>query len=129
MKRINIGLLGCGTVGGGLVDLLRDNRDLVARRSGLDLHLQKVLVQDPEKEHPCTPELITTSPESILEDPATNNGDAVSTFLDNNSDHSAFSGTFSRRFTASFKNFFSSYPNVEKYIDDDFCSAIHFRFS
>ncbi len=70
MKRINIGLLGCGTVGGGLVDLLRDNRDLVAKRSGLDLRLQKVLVQDPEKERPCTPELITTSPESILEDPA-----------------------------------------------------------
>jgi homoserine dehydrogenase len=69
MKTVNIGLLGCGTVGGGLVDLLRNNRDLVARRSGLDLNLRRVLVRDPEKERPCDPEIITTSPESILEDP------------------------------------------------------------
>ncbi len=69
MKRVNIGLLGCGTVGGGLIDLLRNNRDLVARRSGLDLNVRRILVQDPKKERPCKPELITTSPESILDDP------------------------------------------------------------
>ena len=69
MKRVNIGLLGCGTVGGGLVDLLRANRDIVAQRSGLDLQLRRVLVQDPQKERPCSPEILTTSPESILDDP------------------------------------------------------------
>ena len=70
MKRINIGLLGCGTVGGGLLDLLRENRDLVAQRSGLDLQVQKVLVQNPEKERSFSRDLITTSPESILDDPS-----------------------------------------------------------
>ncbi len=42
MKSINIGLLGCGTVGTGVARVLLENRDLIARRVGADLSLKKV---------------------------------------------------------------------------------------
>lgn len=68
MKQVNIGLLGCGTVGGGLVELIRKNRDIVARRSGLDLQLRRVLVRDLKKERPCDRSIVTTQPDALLDD-------------------------------------------------------------
>jgi homoserine dehydrogenase len=40
MKQINIGLLGCGTVGTGVARLLIENRDLLSARVGAQLHLK-----------------------------------------------------------------------------------------
>jgi homoserine dehydrogenase len=42
MKRINIGLLGCGTVGTGVAKLLIENKALLAARVGADLNLKWV---------------------------------------------------------------------------------------
>ncbi len=67
MKKVQIGLLGCGTVGRGLVELLRRNRSVVADRTGIDLELRRVLVRDPRKERPVEPALLTTDPASVLE--------------------------------------------------------------
>jgi len=42
MKKINIGLLGCGTVGTGVAKILIKNRDLIRFRVGADLNLKYV---------------------------------------------------------------------------------------
>ena len=42
MKEINIGLLGCGTVGTGVAKLLIDNKELLAARVGAHLNLKWV---------------------------------------------------------------------------------------
>jgi len=42
MRKINIGLLGCGTVGTGVAKLLFENKDLITARVGADLNLKWV---------------------------------------------------------------------------------------
>lgn len=42
MKEINIGLLGCGTVGTGVAKILIENRDLIRSRVGTTLNLRRV---------------------------------------------------------------------------------------
>ncbi len=42
MREINVGLLGCGTVGSGVVRLLLNQRDLIASRLGAVLNLKRV---------------------------------------------------------------------------------------
>ena len=40
---INVGLLGCGTVGSGVVELLQKNADIIAQRTGDKIAIKKVL--------------------------------------------------------------------------------------
>jgi len=42
MKKINIGLLGCGTIGTGVAKILIQNKDLIRSRVGADLNLKYV---------------------------------------------------------------------------------------
>jgi homoserine dehydrogenase len=67
---IKVGLLGCGTVGGGVVRLLRANAAYLEARVGAPIDVVRVLVRDPEKDR--VPELdrarLTTDPEAILGD-------------------------------------------------------------
>jgi len=66
-KQLSIGLLGCGTVGGGLVELVNRNRELLRERSGVELTIKKILVRDPKKHRPgVDPDLITTHPEKVI---------------------------------------------------------------
>lgn len=46
---INIGLLGCGTVGGGVVKLLTKNREIIAKKTGAEIMIKKVLERDVQK--------------------------------------------------------------------------------
>ena len=43
MRRVNIGLLGCGTVGAGFVDLLAHERERIRGSAGVDLKITKIL--------------------------------------------------------------------------------------
>lgn len=67
---IKVGLLGCGTVGGGVVQLLRANAAYLEARVGAPIDVTRVLVRDVEKER--VPELdrarLTTDPEAVLGD-------------------------------------------------------------
>ncbi len=45
-RTIGVALLGCGTVGGGVADLLIDDRDLLRRRTGVTFDLRHVVVRD-----------------------------------------------------------------------------------
>ncbi len=42
MRTVNIGLMGLGTIGGGVVKLLHENGELIARRTGVRLRLRAV---------------------------------------------------------------------------------------
>jgi len=71
MKPINIGLIGFGTVGTGVVRLLTEQQELLARRLGSPLILKKVADLDLDRQRPVTlpPEVLTTRAEDILDDP------------------------------------------------------------
>ncbi len=68
MPAVRLGLLGCGTVGGGVVRLLAAHREAFARRVGGEISLVAALVRDRDKER--VPELeralVTTDPERLL---------------------------------------------------------------
>jgi homoserine dehydrogenase len=70
MSSIRLGLLGCGTVGGGVVRLLSAKADHIAESVGARLEVARVLVRDPGKER--VPEVergrLTTDPEAVLGD-------------------------------------------------------------
>lgn len=72
MKPVRLGLLGCGTVGGGVVQLIRANHAYLAQSVGAPLEIARVLVRDCDKER--VPELdrakITSDPEAVLGDPS-----------------------------------------------------------
>jgi homoserine dehydrogenase len=69
---VRIGLLGCGTVGGGVVRLLHDNAAYLASRVGAPLEVGRVLVRDVEKDRvpELSPSLLTTRAEDVLGDPS-----------------------------------------------------------
>ena len=48
-KSIRIGLLGCGNVGKALVGLIASQREAILSRTGLNLTIQAIAVQNPEK--------------------------------------------------------------------------------
>src|SRR2546423_12128125 len=47
--RARIGLLGCGTVGRGFVELVGRERERIRTRSGVELEIAKILVRDADK--------------------------------------------------------------------------------
>lgn len=68
---INIGLMGLGTVGGGVAAALLDNADAIARKTGRRVALRRILVRDvarPRQPAP-PPGILTANPEDILADP------------------------------------------------------------
>ena len=66
-QQLKIGLLGCGTVGRGLVELVTRNGSLIRRRAGIELTITKILVRDLDKERPGVDRnLLTTQPENVL---------------------------------------------------------------
>ncbi|HXG08627.1 MAG TPA: homoserine dehydrogenase [Gemmataceae bacterium] len=68
---LNIALIGCGTVGGGVVRLLLEQSERLAARAGRPLALRRVVVRDPAKPRsvPLPRELLTTDLEAVLKDP------------------------------------------------------------
>lgn len=68
MRRVRVGLLGCGTVGGGFVQLVDRERERIRSRFGLDLRIERILVRDLDKERPgVTRELLTSSALDVLD--------------------------------------------------------------
>jgi homoserine dehydrogenase len=66
-RKLKIGLLGCGTVGRGLVELLGRNEVLVRQRAGVDLRITKILVRDLGKERQGVDRaLLTSDPDKVL---------------------------------------------------------------
>ena len=70
-RPVRIGLLGCGNVGGALVQLIRDRRADIAQRSGLELDVVRIAVRSPARERvvPVAPELFTTEAHTVVNAP------------------------------------------------------------
>ena len=71
MKAISVGLLGLGTVGSGVVQIINKNQDKLIHQVGCPVEIKKVLVKDKNKKRdiPIQKELLTLNVDEILEDP------------------------------------------------------------
>ena len=70
-KKIGIGLLGLGTVGSGVVELIEKNRVHIESRVGASLEIRAALVKDASKPRPGVPSgvKLTTKAADIFNDP------------------------------------------------------------
>ena len=67
MKKLTVGILGPGTVGGGAYKILTENHDLIERRTGVSIEVVKLLTRRPRPEFPAA--LLTDDPDDILSNP------------------------------------------------------------
>ncbi|MCX7971232.1 MAG: homoserine dehydrogenase [Negativicutes bacterium] len=66
---VNVAVLGMGTVGGGVIEVLAEQAGLIAERAQGPVRLRKVLGRDGKKAHTLPPGVeFTTDPASVLED-------------------------------------------------------------
>jgi len=70
-KFISIGMIGFGTIGTGVVRLLKENESLLAGRLGAEIHLRKIADLDIDRSREVTVErkLLTNDAAQILNDP------------------------------------------------------------
>ena len=71
MREVSIGIAGFGTVGGGVLSILRRHAGDIEARLGARIAVRKVGLRNPEKERPVDvdPRILTTRLEDLLEDP------------------------------------------------------------
>ncbi len=71
MREFSIGLAGLGTVGGGVVNHLHRNGDILASRTGFRFRITRAAVRDPAKARASglDPALLTTDPLALARDP------------------------------------------------------------
>ncbi|MFC7370950.1 homoserine dehydrogenase [Fictibacillus iocasae] len=70
-EQVAIGLLGLGTVGSGVVRMVNNHQEELQHKVGCKVIVEKVLVQDLEKERRISPEpdWLTVTPEDVLNNP------------------------------------------------------------
>jgi len=68
---LNIALLGCGTVGGGVAKMLLEQQERLAARAGRPLHLSRVVVRDPAKPRAASlpRDIVSTDIRTAVNDP------------------------------------------------------------
>lgn len=71
MQQVNVGVIGAGTVGGGVFQAIQRNAALMASRLGIRLNIAKVAVRDLGKQRQVAipTQLLTQRWESIVQDP------------------------------------------------------------
>ncbi len=70
MKQINIGLLGCGTVGAGTARILLEKQELITARSGLALNLKRIAdIDTRDRGLNLAPGVMTAEAGDVIDDP------------------------------------------------------------
>ena len=71
MKEVNIGILGLGTVGAGVYRLLRKNKELIQKKSCIDIVVRKIadIDRSMKSAHDVPDSVFTTSAEELINDP------------------------------------------------------------
>ena len=74
MQQVTLGIIGGGTVGGGVYAALQRNGTLMASRLGLRLHIARMAVRDPKKKRavPIPKAILTDSWAKVVHDPQVN---------------------------------------------------------
>lgn len=70
MNVVNLGLIGAGTVGCGVIKVINENRDIIEKRSGVRLQIKRIADIDPERKRPVEipRSLLTTDAWEVIED-------------------------------------------------------------
>ena len=70
MSVVNIGLIGAGTVGSGVIKILNQNKDIIEKRTGVTLNLKRIADNDPERKRPVRlpKKKLTTNARELIED-------------------------------------------------------------
>jgi homoserine dehydrogenase len=70
MNVINIGLIGAGTVGCGVIKVLSENTDIIEKRTGIRIELKRIADIDPDRKRPVEipKSLFTTNASDLIED-------------------------------------------------------------
>ena len=71
MKRMAIGFLGAGVVGGGTLEVLKEKEASLKQATGCEIVVKRVLVRDLSRPRTSAlpPEVLTTNPRAVLDDP------------------------------------------------------------
>jgi len=71
MKSINVGLIGFGNIGTGLVNALNQNRETIAQRIGVPVQITRIADTDTKRKRDCEydPAIVTGDANSLLDDP------------------------------------------------------------
>lgn len=71
MKRINIGLIGFGNIGSGVVKILRERKQLLSEKTGLDINIKKICDLDLSRRRNVSiaKDLLTRNAADIIKDP------------------------------------------------------------
>jgi homoserine dehydrogenase len=74
MQQVNLGIIGAGTVGGGVYQAILKNGGLMACRLGVRLEIAKIATRDLKKRRPVKipAKLLTTDWQSVVDDPRVN---------------------------------------------------------
>jgi homoserine dehydrogenase len=74
MQQVNLGIVGGGTVGGGVYAALQRNGALMASRLGIRLHIVRMAVRNPKKKRavPIPRKILTTDWLAVVNDPIVN---------------------------------------------------------
>jgi homoserine dehydrogenase len=72
-NKINVGIIGLGTVGTGTLRILQNNADLIRHRVGVPVDVTKIAVRDLRRDRGMAvpSSLLTTDPFRVVEDPGT----------------------------------------------------------
>src|SRR5437016_13309900 len=70
-QKINVGIIGLGTVGSGAFRILRDNAELIRRRVGVPVEVTKIAVRDATRDRGVAipAGVLTTNPSQVIDDP------------------------------------------------------------
>lgn len=74
MRQVNVGIIGGGTVGGGVFQAIQRNGALMASRLGIRLHIARMAVRNPKKRRavPIPRSLLTTDWAAVVNNPQVN---------------------------------------------------------
>src|SRR3989454_8378743 len=70
-QKINVGIIGLGTVGRGAFRILRDNAELIRHRVGVPVEVTKIAVRDATRDRGVAipAGVLTTNPSQVIDDP------------------------------------------------------------
>ena len=70
-QKINVGIIGLGTVGTGAFRILRENAELIRHRVGVPVEVSKIAVRDAGRDRgfAIPAGMLTTNPSQVIEDP------------------------------------------------------------